>query len=398
MTVRGRFGVFGGAYVPEGFTSLLEALDRAFTEARRDPTFTSELRGLLSTYAGRPTPLYRCRNLGGPGRVRLYLKREDLLHGGAHKLNNVLGQALLARRMGKSRLVAETGGGQHGIAVAMVGAMMGQRVRIYMGASDFDRQRTNVFRMRLCGAEVVAVESGGKTLKDAINEALRDLAGHAAETHYLPGSAIGPHPYPSIVRDLQRVIGAEARAQILSAEGRLPDAVIACVGGGANAIGVFSEFLADRDVALVGVEAAGAGLGTARHGATLARGRRGVLHGAETIVLQDGDGQIGETHSVSRGLCYPGVGPEHAHLMTSGRASYVSATDDQALAAFEELSRAEGIIPAFESAHAIAHALTLREKARATGRELVLVVNLSGRGDKDLELAQDAMAPKERCA
>jgi tryptophan synthase beta chain len=385
----GRFGDYGGAYVPEILMPALEQLEAAFVEAQADPAFRAELDELLSKYAGRPTPLTRCRNLGSD-KVRLYLKREDLLHGGAHKTNQVLGQALLARRMGKTRLIAETGAGQHGVATALAGALFGLQTRIYMGAHDVERQQLNVFRMELMGAEVVPVESGSRTLKDAVNEALRDWAGSFADTHYLLGTVAGPHPFPLMVREFQRVIGKEARAQVLEEEGRLPDAVIACVGGGSNAMGAFAEFVSDEGVRLIGVEAAGRGLDGAEHGATLLRGRPGILHGAETYVLQDGDGQIAESWSVSAGLDYPAVGPEHAFLKDSGRAEYVGATDREALDAFALLARKEGIICAFESAHALAHALKMGE---AAGEEMVIVVNLSGRGDKDMVQAQGLLGP-----
>jgi tryptophan synthase beta chain len=384
MLNRGRFGTYGGAYVPEILVPVLEELDTAFIEAQDDPGFRAELDELLRKYAGRPTPLTRCRNLGA-GRARIYLKREDLLHGGAHKTNQVLGQALLARRMGKTRLIAETGAGQHGVATALAGALFGLETRIYMGVHDVERQKLNVFRMQLMGAEVVPVESGQRGLKDAINEALRDWTASFADTHYLLGTVAGPHPFPTIVRDFQRVIGEEARAQILEEEGRLPDAVIACVGGGSNAMGIFADFVRDAEVKLIGVEPAGKGLDGDQHGATLLRGRPGILHGAETYVLQNADGQISESWSVSAGLDYPAVGPEHAHLKDSGRAEYVGATDAEALAAFQALAAGEGIICAFESAHALAHALKLAEAATD---DPVLVVNLSGRGDKDMEQAQ----------
>ena len=384
MLMRGRFGAFGGCYVPEILIPALEELESAFVDAQADAGFQAELAALLANYAGRPTPLTRCRNLGSD-KVRLYLKREDLLHGGAHKTNQVLAQALLARRMGKSRLIAETGAGQHGVATAMAGALFGLRTRIYMGARDVERQQLNVFRMRLLGGQVVPVESGGRGLKDAINEALRDWTASFADTHYLLGTVAGPHPFPTIVREFQRVIGREARAQLLDAEGRLPDAVIACVGGGSNALGIFADFLDDEDVRLIGVEPAGKGLDGTEHGATLLRGRPGILHGAETYVLQDEDGQISESWSVSAGLDYPAVGPEHAFLKDSGRAEYVGATDEEALAAFARLAQAEGIVCAFESAHALAHALKLAEAARG---EMLLVVNISGRGDKDMEQAR----------
>jgi tryptophan synthase beta chain len=382
--MRGRFGAYGGAYVPEILMPALEELERAFLDAQEDEGFRAELDELLAKYAGRPTPLTRCRNLGSD-KARIYLKREDLLHGGAHKTNQVLGQALLARRMGKKRIIAETGAGQHGVASALAGALFGLETRIYMGAHDVERQQLNVFRMELMGAEVVPVTSGSRTLKDAINEALRDWAASFADTHYLLGTVAGPHPFPLMVREYQRVIGKEARAQVLDEEGRLPDAAIACVGGGSNAMGLFADFVADESVRLIGCEPAGKGLDGAEHGATLLRGRPGILHGSETYILQDGDGQISESWSVSAGLDYPAVGPEHAFLKDSGRAEYVGVTDREALEAFALLARSEGIICAFESAHAVAHALRLAEKAE---EDTVLVVNLSGRGDKDMAQAQ----------
>jgi tryptophan synthase beta chain len=382
MRMTGRFGCFGGCFVPEILVPALEELEASFLDAEADPRFQAELDGLLTTYAGRPTPLTRCRNIGG--KVRIYLKREDLLHGGAHKTNQVLGQALLAQRMGKRRLIAETGAGQHGVATAMVGALFGLETRIYMGAEDVDRQRHNVFRMELMGAEVVAVENGSRTLKDAINEALRDWSASFADTHYLLGTAAGPHPFPTMVRQFQRVIGREARAQILDIEGRLPNAVVACVGGGSNAIGIFSDFIADSDVRLVGVEAAGKGLDSSDHGATLLRGTPGILHGAETLVLQDADGQISDTWSVSAGLDYPAVGPEHAYLKETGRANYVGIDDKGALEAFVELAKGEGIIAAFESCHAVAQALKMAEQ----DEDAVIIVSLSGRGDKDVIQAE----------
>ncbi|MDB5694013.1 MAG: trpB [Alphaproteobacteria bacterium] len=387
MLMRGRFGAYGGAYVPEILMPALEQLERAFLDAQEDPAFRAELEELLAKYAGRPTPLTRCRNLGSQ-RARIYLKREDLLHGGAHKTNQVLAQALLARRMGKTRIIAETGAGQHGVATALAGAQFGLETRIYMGAHDVERQQLNVFRMELMGAEVVPVESGSRTLKDAINEALRDWTASFADTHYLLGTVAGPHPFPLMVREYQRVIGREARAQILAEEKRLPDAAIACVGGGSNAMGLFADFVADEEVRLIGCEPAGRGLDGGEHGATLLRGRPGILHGAETYVLQDEDGQISESWSVSAGLDYPAVGPEHAFLKDSGRADYVGVTDQDALEAFALLARSEGIICAFESAHALAHALRLAAEADEQERELVLVVNLSGRGDKDMAQAQ----------
>lgn len=381
MRLSGRFGRFGGTYVPEILVPALEQLEAAFLEAKGDSDFQRELADLLRHYAGRPTPLYRCRNLSHSA-VHIYLKREDLLHGGAHKTNQALGQGLLAKLMGKRRLIAETGAGQHGVATALTGAVLGIKTRVYMGAVDMERQRQNVFRMRLMGAEVVPVTSGSQTLKDAINEALRDWSASYEDTHYLLGTVAGPHPFPTMVRDFQRVIGDEAREQILLACGALPDVVIASVGGGSNAMGIFTAFLDDRKVRLLGVEAAGEGLETGRHCATLTTGRPGVLHGAYSLTLQDDEGQIGESHSISAGLDYPGVGPEHAWLKETGRADYTTCTDHDALAAFAALARAEGIIPALESAHAIAAAL--REAAAAPGPRTILV-NLSGRGDKDLE-------------
>jgi tryptophan synthase beta chain len=384
MRLTGRFGRFGGCYVPEILVPALEQLETAFLDAQDDPAFGAELNGLLANYAGRPTPLTRCRNLPG----NIYLKREDLLHGGAHKTNQVLAQGLLANRMGKTRLIAETGAGQHGVATAMAGALLGFETVIYMGADDVERQQLNVFRMRLTGAKVVPVEGGGRTLKDAINEALRDWSASFDSTHYLLGTAAGPHPFPTMVREFQRVIGREARAQILEQLGRLPDALVACVGGGSNAIGLFADFLHD-DVRLIGVEAAGRGLDGEEHGATLLRGTPGILHGAETYVLQDSDGQIADTWSVSAGLDYPAVGPEHAHLKDSGRAEYVGVTDAQALAAFRSLAEQEGILCAFESAHAVAHALQLAEMQP----DSAIVVGLSGRGDKDVAQAQQLIGP-----
>jgi tryptophan synthase beta chain len=379
MRLDGRFGRFGGCYVPEILVPALEQLEAAFLDAQEDSAFATELSGLLANYAGRPTPLTRCRNLPD----NIYLKREDLLHGGAHKTNQVLGQGLLARRMAKTRLIAETGAGQHGVATAIVGALLGFETVVYMGAEDVERQQLNVFRMRLMGAEVVPVESGGRTLKDAINEALRDWSASFETTHYLLGTAAGPHPFPTMVREFQRVVGREARAQMVEQLGRLPDAVVACVGGGSNAIGLFADFIGD-DVRLIGVEAAGRGLNSEEHGATLLRGTPGILHGAETYVLQDSDGQVTDTWSVSAGLDYPAVGPEHAHLKDSGRAEYVGASDAEALAAFKSLAENEGILCAFESAHALAHALKLAEAEPNSA----ILVGLSGRGDKDVAQAQ----------
>ena len=379
MRMNGRFGRFGGAYVPEILVPALEQLEAAFLDAQEDADFQAELAGLLANYAGRPTPLTLCRNLGA-GRARIYLKREDLLHGGAHKTNQVLAQGLLAKRMGKTKLIAETGAGQHGVATALAGALFGLQTKIYMGAHDVERQSLNVFRMKLMGAEVVPVTAGSCTLKDAVNEALRDWTASFADTHYILGTVAGPHPFPLMVREYQRVIGKEARAQILEIEGRLPDAVIACVGGGSNAIGIFSDFI-DDDVPLIGVEPAGKGLNGREHGATILKGRPGILHGAETLILQDADGQISESWSISAGLDYPGVGPEHAHLKDIGRVDYVGCEDDAALDAFVALARSEGIVGAFESCHALAHALKLAEER---DDQPVLLINLSGRGDKDM--------------
>lgn len=382
--VRGKFGKYGGQFVPETLMSALEELERAFMEYRADPSFQRELNYYLSEYAGRPTPLYYAENLTkAVGGAKIYLKREDLAHGGAHKINNTLGQALLAKRMGKRRVIAETGAGQHGVATAMACAVLGLKAEIYMGAEDMERQRLNVFRMRLLGAEVHRVESGSRTLKDAINEALRDWVTNLENTYYLIGSVVGPHPYPLIVREFQSVIGRELREQILEKEGRLPDALVACVGGGSNAIGTFYPFLDDEEVELYGVEAAGRGLETGMHAASLCGGEEGVFHGMLTYVLQDEDGQIRTTHSISAGLDYPGVGPEHAFLKSIGRAKYVAVTDDEAVKAFLELSRTEGILPALEPAHALAFAMRL---ASEMDKDEIVVVTLSGRGDKDVEV------------
>ncbi|MEM1619407.1 MAG: tryptophan synthase subunit beta [Fervidicoccaceae archaeon] len=378
-----RFGRFGGRYVPETLLQPLLELEEAYETLKNDEGFWRELDKYLRTYAGRPTPLYFAENLTKRiGGAKIYLKREDLLHGGAHKINNTLGQALLAKKMGKSRLIAETGAGQHGVATAMAGALLGLRVDIYMGSKDVERQRMNVYRMRLLGASVVPVESGTRTLKDAINEALRDWIASFPYTHYVIGSVVGPHPYPMIVRDFQSVIGREARAQMLEAEGGLPDYVVACVGGGSNAIGIFSAFL-DDSVELIGVEAGGRGLDTGAHAAPLLAGSPGVLHGMFTYVLQDDDGQILDTHSVAPGLDYPAVGPEHSHLMERGRVRYVAVEDRRALEAYVELARSEGILPALEAAHALAYAMDL---AANSPRDEIILVNLSGRGDKDLEI------------
>jgi tryptophan synthase beta chain len=387
---RGWFGEFGGRFVPETLMHPLEELTEAFEQAIRDPQFHAELEGLLRDYVGRPTPLYFARRLTEYlGGAKIYLKREDLAHTGAHKINNTIGQALLAKRMGKPRVIAETGAGQHGVATATAAALLGLECVIYMGELDMERQRLNVFRMKLLGAEVVPVRSGSRTLKDAINEALRDWVTNVRTTHYILGSVTGPHPFPKMVRYFQSVIGREAKQQILEREGRLPDFVVACVGGGSNAIGIFWEFLPYEQVKLIGVEAAGKGLETGEHAASLCAGTVGVLHGAKTFVLQDDDGQIRDTHSISAGLDYPGVGPEHAFLKATGRASYVAVTDDEALEAFELLAKLEGILPALEPAHALAYAFKL---ARQLPKEAIILVNLSGRGDKDVEVVMKALA------
>jgi tryptophan synthase beta chain len=386
---RGRYGEFGGKYAPETLMPALDELEAAYAAARRDPKFQDLIDRLARDYVGRPTPLYFARNLTERGGgARIFLKREDLAHTGAHKINNALGQGLLAKRMGKQRIIAETGAGQHGVATATVCALLGLDCVVYMGELDIARQSPNVFRMKLLGAEVRPVSSGSRTLKDATNEAIRDWVTNVTDTFYIIGSVVGMHPYPMIVRDFQSVIGREARAQMLDAIGALPDAVVACVGGGSNAMGIFHPFLMDREVELVGVEAAGHGIASGQHAASLSAGTVGVLHGSRTYLLQDEFGQVQEAHSISAGLDYPGVGPEHAYLKDSGRATYVSVTDDEALEAFQLLCREEGIIPALESAHAIAHALPL---ARRLGPERTLLVSLSGRGDKDLQTAADAL-------
>ena len=390
---RGNFGEYGGRWVPETLIAALDELTEAYPRITNQSDFTAELDGLLANYAGRPTPITRAsrmtEDLGG---ARIYLKREDLAHTGAHKINNVLGQYLLAKYMGKKRVIAETGAGQHGVATATVAALLGQECVVYMGAEDIERQALNVFRMELLGAEVIPVTTGSQTLKDATNEALRDWVTNVRATYYCIGSVMGPHPYPTLVRDFQRVIGLEAREQMLAREGRLPDVVMACIGGGSNAIGIFHPFIGDEGVRLVGVEAAGEGIETGRHGAALKTGEPGVLHGMRTLLRSDDDGQIFPAHSISAGLDYPGVGPEHAALRDSGRAEYVAATDEQALDAFIYLSRMEGIIPALESAHAVAHA---RELAPQLSSNQILLINLSGRGDKDAPLVRDILAARE---
>lgn len=385
---RGRFGKYGGMYVPETLMYPLQQLAEAYEAVKSDESFQAQLDKLLRDYAGRPTPLYFAERLSERVGAKVYLKREDLCHTGAHKINNTLGQALLAKRMGKSRLIAETGAGQHGVATATAAALLGLQCDIYMGEEDMKRQALNVFRMRLLGARVIPVLSGSRTLKDAINEAMRDWVTNVHDTHYVIGSVVGPHPYPMIVRDFQSVIGKEAREQILAVEGRLPDYVIACVGGGSNSIGIFYPFIPDEDVKLIGVEAAGKGIESGMHAATLVAGSEGVLHGAFSFVLQDKHGQIRTTHSISAGLDYPGVGPEHAYLKAVGRAKYVAVTDEEALNAFKLLAETEGILPALEPAHAIAY---LTKLSRSLKGDEVIIVCLSGRGDKDVEVVMRAL-------
>jgi tryptophan synthase beta chain len=386
---RGRFGEFGGRYVPETLMPLVLELDAAYAEAKADPEFQAELSGYLTHYVGRPSPLYFAERLTDYlGGAKIYFKREELNHTGAHKINNCMGQILLAKRMGKTRIIAETGAGQHGVASATVCARFGLPCVVYMGAVDVERQAPNVFRMNLLGAEVRPVTSGAGTLKDAMNEAMRDWVTNVEDTYYMIGTAAGPHPYPAMVRDFQSVIGIEARAQILEAEGRLPDAVVACIGGGSNAIGLFHPFLADEGVRLVGVEAAGHGIATNKHAASLTGGRPGVLHGNKTYLLQDADGQIIDAHSISAGLDYPGIGPEHAWLHDIGRAQYLSATDDEALEWFQRCAQLEGIIPALEPAHGLARLPAL---AQEFGKDGVIVFNLCGRGDKDVATVADAL-------
>jgi tryptophan synthase beta chain len=385
----GHFGRFGGRYVPETLMAPLVELERAYARARRDRAFRSRLRALLRDYAGRPTPLFFAARLTEhAGGARIYLKREDLCHTGAHKINNVLGQALLAQRMGKSRVIAETGAGQHGVAAATAAALLGLECEVYMGTEDVERQALNVFRMRLLGARVYPVETGSRTLKDAINEALRDWVTNVRTTYYLLGSALGPHPYPMMVRDLHAVIGQETRRQARATIGRLPDALVACVGGGSNAIGLFHPFIDDRKTRIIGVEPGGHGIATGRHGASMTAGHVGVLHGCMSYVLQSDDGQIATAHSISAGLDYPGVGPEHAYYRDAGRFEFVSVTDEEALEGFQSLARLEGIMPALESAHAVAHAVRL---AKRLPRSKAIVVGLSGRGDKDVQVVAKAL-------
>ncbi len=379
----GHFGIYGGRYVAETLMPLILEVERAYEAAKADPTFAAEMDGYFKTYVGRPSPLYFAERMTAEfGGARIYLKREDLNHTGAHKINNCVGQALLARRMGKRRIIAETGAGQHGVATATVCALFNLPCVVYMGKTDIERQAPNVFRMKMLGAEVRPVTSGSATLKDAMNEALRDWVANVEDTYYLIGTTAGPHPYPSMVRDFQSVIGEEVRQQMREAEGRLPDTLLACIGGGSNSMGLFHPFLDEPTVRIVAVEAAGEGIATGKHAASLAAGRPGVLHGNRTYLLQDADGQIEEAHSVSAGLDYPGIGPEHAWLHDVGRVEYVSITDAEAVAAFHQCTRLEGIIPALESAHAVAHAVKL---APTLGPDNLLVVNMSGRGDKDLD-------------
>ncbi len=383
--VKGRFGEFGGRYVPETLVPALQELESAYKRLSRDAEFKSTLRRYNTQFGGRPTPLYHAQRLTEhAGGARIYLKREDLVHGGAHKFNNVMGQALLAKMMGKRRVIAETGAGQHGVATAIAGAALGLDTEVYMGRKDTERQRLNLIRMELLGAKVHTVDSGSRTLKDAINEALRDWVANVRDTYYLLGSAVGPHPYPTIVRDFQSIIGREIRSQILAAEGKLPDLIVACVGGGSNAIGAFAPFIRNTEVGLLGAQAGGLGIESGKHSAPLLAGEAGVLHGARSMLLQDSDGQVLETTSISAGLDYPSVGPQHSYLKASGRARYVAVTDAQAMEGFRLLSRLEGIIPALESAHAVYAAL---EEARKMPASSSVVVNLSGRGDKDVETA-----------
>ncbi|MBA6265651.1 tryptophan synthase subunit beta [Colwellia sp. Bg11-12] len=391
-TLPAYFGEFGGMFVGELLVPALEQLEQAFIDSQQDESFLTEFNDLLKNYAGRPTPLTLTRNLCKNPLAKIYLKREDLLHGGAHKTNQVLGQALLAKRMGKTEIIAETGAGQHGVATAIACSLLGLKCRVYMGALDCERQQPNVFRMKLMGAEVIPVTAGSGTLKDAVNEALRDWSANYENAHYLLGTAAGPHPFPTIVREFQKMIGEEAKQQILKQEGRLPDYVIACVGGGSNAIGIFHDFIKESSVKLIGVEAGGKGVDTNQHGATLVAGTKGMLHGNYTYIMQDKSGQIEESYSVSAGLDYPAVGPQHAFLKDTGRAQYVPINDDEALAAFKMLAMNEGIIPALEPSHALAHTIKMAE---AVTEETVFLVNLSGRGDKDLAHVQTVLQAEE---
>ncbi|HIJ52506.1 MAG TPA: tryptophan synthase subunit beta [Planctomycetes bacterium] len=385
MKYKGRFGDYGGFYVPEVLMPVLEELEEGFYRFYEDKQFVAELAQLSKDYAGRPSPLYHAKRFSEYVGFKVYLKREDLLHGGAHKVNNTLGQGLLAKYMGKTKLIAETGAGQHGLATAMIGALFGMETKIFMGVVDIERQSVNVHKMKLCGAEVIPIEGGTGTLKDAINDALRYWTAHVTDTFYLFGSACGPHPYPTIVKHFQTCIGTETRRQCLAEIGKLPDMVVACVGGGSNAIGIFSGFMDDKDVKLLGVEAGGRSLNSGRHAATLVVGRVGILHGAKSYLLQDKEGQVHETESVSAGLDYPAVGPEHCLLKDTGRAEYVAAEDDEVLDAFELLSKTEGILPALESAHALAYLMSQKGKFDP---DTIAVVNLSGRGDKDVSIVE----------
>ena len=391
--IRGKFGKYGGKYIPETLAPAVEELESAYEKYKNDPEFQNELSYYLTQYAGRPTPLYFAKNLTRKlGGAKIYLKREDLLHGGAHKTNNTIGQALLAKKMGKKRIIAETGAGQHGVGTAIACAVLGLSAEIFMGSKDYDRQRLNVFRMKLLGAKVHPVEAGSRTLKDAINEAIRDWIANVKTTYYLIGSVVGPHPYPMMVRDFQSVIGREVKQQISDAEGTLPDAIVACVGGGSNAIGSFYAFLDDKDVGLYGIEAGGKGINSGKHSASLSAGSEGILHGMLTRLLQDERGQVIETHSISAGLDYPGVGPEHAMLKDVKRAKYAASTDQEAIEGFVALSRLEGIIPALEPSHALSYAMKLAKKMK---KDDIIVVTLSGRGDKDVEIVQDYLSKKE---
>jgi len=386
MLLDGKFGKYGGAFVPELLIPALEELEKAFLKYKDDKKFNEELEYYLKEFAGRPTPLYYAKNLSEKLGCKIYLKREDLLHTGAHKINNTLGQGLLAKYMGKERLIAETGAGQHGIATAVIGSLLKFPTDVYMGSEDVERQKLNVFRMELSGARVIPVESGSRTLKDAINDALRDWISNVDTTHYLIGSSMGPHPYPMMVKHFQTVIGKETKEEILKKENELPDAVIACVGGGSNSIGIFSEFIEHDEVELIGAEGGGEGLG-GKHGATLSAGTEGVLHGSLSFVLQDDDGQIAEAHSISAGLDYPGVGPEHSYLKTTGRANYHPVTNEEAIRGFKLLSEYEGILPALESSHAVG----LAEKYAKENKGKTIVINLSGRGDKDVDILAKIM-------
>lgn len=386
MILDGKFGKYGGAFVPELLIPALEELERAFLKYKDDKKFNAELEYYLREFAGRPTPLYYARNLSEKLGCKIYLKREDLLHTGAHKINNTLGQGLLAKYMGKTRLIAETGAGQHGIATAVIGSLLQIPTEVYMGSEDVERQKLNVFRMELSGAKVIPVSNGSRTLKDAINDAFRDWVSSSDTTHYLIGSTMGPHPYPMMVKHFQEIIGKETKADILKKEGKLPDAVIACVGGGSNSMGIFSEFVDDKDVELIGAEGGGEGLEN-KHGATISAGTEGILHGSLSFVLQDNDGQIAEAHSISAGLDYPGVGPEHAYLSAKGRAQYYPITNEEALRGFKLLSEYEGILPALESSHAVGMA----EKYAKENKGKTIVVNLSGRGDKDVDILAKLM-------